>query len=60
MNLFLQILFFAIATEFAFFAILILGKMILILLGLALLIFFILNPLIKKLELRGMNEIQKK
>lgn len=50
MNLSFQKLFFAIATIFALFAILVLAKPILIPLSLALLISFILLPLVKKLE----------
>jgi predicted PurR-regulated permease PerM len=57
MNLSFQKLFFAIATVFALFAILILAKIILIPLGLALLISFILFPLSKKIESWGMNKI---
>jgi predicted PurR-regulated permease PerM len=57
MNLSFQKLFFAIATVFAFFAILILAKIILIPLGLALLISFILFPLAKKFESWGMNNM---
>jgi predicted PurR-regulated permease PerM len=57
MNLSFQKLFFAIATVFAFFAILILAKSILIPLGFALLISFMLYPMVKKLESWGMNKI---
>ena len=52
-----QKLFFAIATAFAIFAILILAKSILIPLSFALLISFMLYPLVKKFELWGMNKI---
>ena len=57
MNLSFQKLFFAIATVFAFFAVLILAKSVLIPLALALLISFILFPLVKKLEAWGLNSI---
>lgn len=57
MNLSFQKLFFAIATVFAFFAILILAKSILIPLAFALLISFILYPVVKKLEAWGLNKI---
>lgn len=57
MNLSFQKLFFAIATVIALFAILILAKMVLIPLGLALLISFILFPLVKKLESWGIKEL---
>ena len=57
MSLSFQKLFFALATLFVLFAILILAKIILIPLGLALLISFILLPLAKKLEAWGMNKI---
>lgn len=57
MNLSFQKLFYTIATVFAFFAILILAKSILIPLCFALLISFILYPLVKKIESWGMNEI---
>ncbi len=50
MNLSFQRLFFAIATVFLLFAILVLAKAILIPLSIALLISFILFPLVKKLE----------
>jgi predicted PurR-regulated permease PerM len=56
MNLSFQKLFFAIATVFALFAILILAKSILILLGFALLISFILYPVAKKIEGWGVNK----
>jgi predicted PurR-regulated permease PerM len=55
MNLSFQKLFFAIATGFALFAILVLAKSILIPLGFALLLSFILYPLVKKFESWGMN-----
>jgi len=57
MNLSFQKLFYALATIFALFAILILAKTILIPLGFALLISFIMFPLTKKFELWGMNKI---
>lgn len=57
MNLSFQKLFFAIATMFACFAILILAKSILIPLGFALLISFILYPIVKKFDSWGMNTI---
>ena len=57
MNLSFQKLFFAIATVFAFFAIFILAKSILIPLGFAMLISFMLYPLVKKFESWGMNKI---
>jgi predicted PurR-regulated permease PerM len=57
MNVSFQKQFFAIAIVFAFFAILILAKSILIPLGFALLISFILYPLAKKVESWGMNKI---
>lgn len=57
MNLSFQKLFFAIATVFVLFAILILAKSILIPLAFALLISFILYPLVKKFELWGMKNI---
>ena len=57
MSLSFQKLFFALATVFALFAIMILAKVILIPLGLALLVSFILLPLTKKLESWGMNKI---
>ncbi len=50
MNLSFQKLFYAIATTFALFAILVLAKTILIPLSIALLISFILLPLVKKFE----------
>ena len=55
MNLSFQKLFYAIATVFALFAILILGKPILIPLSVALLMSFILFPLAKKLEAWKIN-----
>jgi len=57
MNLSFQKLFFAIATVFAFFAILILAKSILIPLSFALLISFILYPLVKKFESWGIKKL---
>ena len=57
MNLSFQKLFYALATVFALFAILILAKTILIPLGFALLISFILFPLTKKFESWGINKI---
>lgn len=57
MNLSFQKLFFAIATVFALFAILVLAKTILIPLSIALLISFILLPLVKKFEKWGMGKI---
>ena len=57
MNLSFQKIFFAIATVFALFALLIFAKMILIPLGFALLMSFILFPLARKFESWGMNKI---
>jgi len=57
MNLSFQKLFFAIATVFALFTILILAKTILIPLCFALLISFMLYPVAKKCESWGMNKI---
>lgn len=57
MSLSFQKLFFAIATVIAIFAILILAKPILVPLGFALLISFILYPLAKKLETWGVNRM---
>jgi len=57
MSISFQKLFFAIATVIAIFAILILAKTILIPLGFALLISFILYPLAKKLEIWGINKM---
>lgn len=57
MHLSFQKLFFAIATVFSFFAILLLAKPILIPIAFALLISFILFPVVKKLEAWGMNKI---
>ena len=57
MNLSFQKLFFAIATVFAIFTILILAKSILIPLGFALLISFILYPVVKKVESWGIKTI---
>jgi predicted PurR-regulated permease PerM len=57
MNLSFQKLFYALATVFAFFAILILARPILIPLGFALLLSFILLPLTKRYEAWGMNKI---
>ncbi len=57
MSLSFQKLFFAIATVFAFFAILILAKSILIPMAFALLLSFILFPLAKKFEIWGTNKI---
>ena len=57
MSISFQKLFFAIATVIAVFAILILAKTILIPLGFALLISFILYPLAKKLEIWGINKM---
>jgi len=57
MHLHLQKTFYAIAIIFALFAFLIFAKTILIPLGLALLISFILFPVAKKFESWGMNEI---
>lgn len=57
MSISFQKLFFAIATVIAIFAILILAKTILIPIGFALLISFILYPLAKKLEIWGINRI---
>jgi predicted PurR-regulated permease PerM len=56
MNLSFQKIFFAIATVFALFAIVILAKSILILLGFALLISFMLYPAVKKIEGWGINK----
>jgi predicted PurR-regulated permease PerM len=57
MSLSFQKLFFAISTVIALFAILILAKPILVPLGFALLISFILFPLAKKLETWGINRM---
>ncbi|MCB2206987.1 MAG: AI-2E family transporter [Bacteroidetes bacterium] len=57
MHLHLQKTFYAIAIIFALFAFLIFAKTILIPLGMALLISFILFPVAKKFESWGMNEI---
>lgn len=57
MSLSFQKLFFAIATVIAFFAMLILAKPILVPLGFALLISFILYPLAKKLGMWGVNKM---
>jgi len=57
MSISFQKLFFAIATVIAIFAILILARTILIPLGFALLISFILYPLAKKLEIWGINKM---
>ncbi len=57
MNLSFQKLFFAIATVFALFTILILAKTILIPLCFALLISFMLYPVVKKCESWGMNKV---
>ncbi|MDP3359749.1 MAG: AI-2E family transporter [Lutibacter sp.] len=57
MSISFQKLFFAISTVIAIFAILILAKTILVPLGFALLISFILYPLAKKLEIWGINRI---
>jgi predicted PurR-regulated permease PerM len=57
MNLSIQKLFYALATVFTLFAILILAKTILIPLGFALFMSFILFPLTKKFESWGMNKI---
>lgn len=56
MNLSFQRLFFAIATIFAAFAVMILAKPILIPIGFALLISFILLPVARKFELWGANK----
>jgi predicted PurR-regulated permease PerM len=56
MNLSFQKLFYAIATVFALFAILVLAKTILIPLSIALLISFILYPLAKKIEAWKINK----
>ena len=56
MNISFQKLFFVLASIIALFAILILGKPILIPLSFALLISFILFPLVKKFESLGMNK----
>ena len=56
MNMSFQRLFFAITTVFALFAFLILAKSILIPLSIALLISFILFPVVKKLEKWGVNK----
>jgi predicted PurR-regulated permease PerM len=55
MNLSFQKIFFTIASIFAIFAILILAKAVLIPLGFALLISFILFPMAKKIEAWGLN-----
>lgn len=57
MRLSFQKLFFSIATAFAFFAILILAKSILIPLAFALLLSFILFPMAKRFEIWGINKI---
>ncbi|NEW79114.1 MAG: AI-2E family transporter [Gelidibacter sp.] len=57
MSVSFQKLFFAIATVIAIFAILILAETILVPLGFALLISFILYPLAKKLEIWGINKM---
>lgn len=57
MSLSFQKLFFAISTVIAIFAVLILAKPILVPLGFALLISFILYPLAKKLEIWGINRM---
>jgi predicted PurR-regulated permease PerM len=57
MNLSFQKLFYALATVFGLFAILILAKTILIPLGFALFMSFILFPLAKKLESWGMGKV---
>ncbi len=57
MNLSFQKLFYAIATVFALFAIMVLAKSILITLSIALLISFILFPLAKKFEAWKINKI---
>jgi len=57
MNLSFQKLFFAIATVFALFTVMILAKSILIPLGFASLISFMLYPLVKRLESWGLNKI---
>lgn len=57
MNMSFQKLFYALATVFALFAILILAKGILIPLGLALLLSFILFPVVKKFESWGINKM---
>ncbi|MBE0422739.1 MAG: AI-2E family transporter [Lutibacter sp.] len=57
MSLSFQKLFFAISTVIAIFAVLILAKPILVPLGFALLISFILYPLAKKLETWGINRL---
>ncbi len=57
MRLSFQKLFFSIATMFAFFAFLILARSILIPLAFALLLSFILFPLVKRFEKWGLNKI---
>jgi predicted PurR-regulated permease PerM len=57
MNLSFQKLFYAIATVFAFFAILILAKMVLIPMAFSLLIAFILFPVARKFEVWGTSKI---
>jgi predicted PurR-regulated permease PerM len=57
MNLSFQKMFFSIATVFVLFTILIFAKSILIPIGSALMIAFILYPLVKKLESWGLNKI---
>lgn len=57
MNLSFQKLFFTLSSIFVVFAILILAKIILIPLGFAMLISFILYPLTRKLESWGLNEM---
>lgn len=57
MNISFQKLFYAIATVLALFAVLILAKSILIPLGFALLVSFMLYPVVRKFESWGMNSI---
>jgi len=57
MNISFQKLFFAIATTFGLFAIMVLAKTILIPISFALLISFILYPSARKLEMWGLNRI---
>lgn len=57
MHLSFQKLFYAIATAFGIFAILILAKSILVPLAFALLLSFMLYPIVKKFEAWGMNKI---
>ena len=57
MSISFQKLFFAIATVFAFFTILILGKLVLIPMAFSLIIAFILFPIARKLEIWGTSKL---